>query len=63
MGKKRVVVTGVGMVTPVGNDATSTWSAIMAGQSGVDSVADRVHPDLKALRSGCTRSATLSTPD
>ncbi len=55
MGKKRVVVTGVGMITPVGNDATSTWSAIMAGQSGVDSVADRVHPELKAKIAACVK--------
>jgi len=31
----RVVVTGLGMVTPVGNDVTSTWSALIAGRSGI----------------------------
>ncbi len=31
----RVVVTGVGMTTPVGGDVASSWSAILAGQSGV----------------------------
>jgi len=30
-----VVVTGVGMTTPVGGDVASSWSAILAGQSGV----------------------------
>jgi 3-oxoacyl-[acyl-carrier-protein] synthase II len=30
----RVVVTGVGMVTPVGLDAPSSWSALLAGRSG-----------------------------
>lgn len=31
---RRVVVTGVGAVTPVGNTATETWKALLAGQSG-----------------------------
>ncbi|MFD2350173.1 beta-ketoacyl-[acyl-carrier-protein] synthase family protein [Nonomuraea ferruginea] len=31
----RVVVTGLGATTPVGGDATSSWSALLAGQSGV----------------------------
>jgi 3-oxoacyl-[acyl-carrier-protein] synthase II len=30
-----VLVTGVGMVTPVGDDATTTWQALLAGTSGV----------------------------
>ena len=33
---KRVVVTGLGAVTPVGNDAPSTWKAALAGESGID---------------------------
>jgi len=33
-GKRRVAVTGVGLVTPVGNDVESTWSALLAGRSG-----------------------------
>ena len=32
--KRRVVVTGFGAITPVGNDVESTWSAILAGTSG-----------------------------
>ena len=31
----RVAVTGIGAVTPVGNDAESTWEALKAGRSGV----------------------------
>lgn len=34
--KRRVVVTGLGLVTPVGNSVEATWSALMRGQSGVD---------------------------
>jgi 3-oxoacyl-[acyl-carrier-protein] synthase II len=33
-GRRRVVVTGVGMVTPLGNDAETTWQNLVAGQSG-----------------------------
>src|SRR3954462_15242418 len=36
--KRRVVVTGLGAVTPVGNDVESTWRAILAGQSGADRI-------------------------
>ena len=32
---RRVVVTGMGAVTPCGNDAPTTWQAMLAGQSGV----------------------------
>jgi 3-oxoacyl-[acyl-carrier-protein] synthase II len=32
---RRVVVTGMGMVTPLGPDLESTWSALLAGKSGV----------------------------
>ena len=32
---RRVVITGVGAVTPVGNDAASSWRALLAGQSGI----------------------------
>lgn len=35
MSKRRVVVTGLGMVTPVGNVVTDTWSNILAGKSGI----------------------------
>ena len=33
---KRVAVTGVGAVSPLGLDAPSTWRAALAGQSGID---------------------------
>src|SRR5918999_1943312 len=32
--KRRVVVTGLGAITPVGNDVATTWRALVEGQSG-----------------------------
>jgi len=34
--KRRVVVTGLGLVTAVGNDVPTTWRALMNGESGAD---------------------------
>ena len=33
--QRRVAITGVGAVSPVGNDARSTWDALVAGRSGI----------------------------
>ena len=37
-GRRRVVITGVGMVTPLGNDPETTWENLVAGQSGADCI-------------------------
>ena len=34
--KRRVVVTGLGLVTACGNDVPTTWRALMNGESGAD---------------------------
>ncbi|MDP3041744.1 MAG: beta-ketoacyl synthase N-terminal-like domain-containing protein, partial [Candidatus Omnitrophota bacterium] len=33
--KKRVVVTGLGVISPVGNDISSFWNSLKEGKSGV----------------------------
>ena len=33
-GRKRVVITGLGAVTPLGNDVESSWASLIAGESG-----------------------------
>lgn len=35
MSKRRIVVTGLGMVTPVGNTVEDSWRNIVAGKSGI----------------------------
>lgn len=35
MEKRRVVVTGIGAVTPVGNSAEASWENVIAGKSGI----------------------------
>lgn len=32
---QRVVVTGLGLITPLGNDVATTWDALIAGRSGI----------------------------
>lgn len=36
--KRRIVITGMGMVTPLGLNTQATWEAILAGKSGVESI-------------------------
>ncbi len=36
--RRRVVVTGLGAVTPVGNDVATTWQALLAGTSGAANI-------------------------
>ncbi|WP_286235731.1 beta-ketoacyl-ACP synthase II [Thalassotalea sediminis] len=35
---RRVVVTGFGMLSPLGNDAQTTWQQLLAGKSGIDTI-------------------------
>ncbi len=38
MSKRRVVVTGMGLVTPLGNDLATSWSGFVSGRSGVHTI-------------------------
>jgi 3-oxoacyl-[acyl-carrier-protein] synthase II len=37
-GERRVVVTGMGAITPIGGDVASTWEAMLAGRSGISRI-------------------------
>ena len=38
MTRKRVVITGLGMLSPVGGNVTSSWNNIIEGSSGVKAI-------------------------
>jgi 3-oxoacyl-[acyl-carrier-protein] synthase II len=38
LSKRRVVITGLGIVSPVGNDVAGAWSNILAGRSGIAAI-------------------------
>lgn len=44
---RRVVVTGLGAVTPVGNDVQTTWDSLVNGKSGIDFITKFDTSDLK----------------
>ncbi len=46
MSKRRVVVTGLGIVSPLGNDLASSWDGIVNGRSGI---AELTHFDASAM--------------
>ena len=38
MTRRRVVVTGLGCISPVGNTVAEAWSNLLAGKSGIDMI-------------------------
>ncbi len=46
--KRRVVVTGLGAVTPIGNDVESFWKAVREGRCGIDRITRFDTADFKA---------------
>ena len=47
--RKRVVVTGVGAITPIGNTATEYWDGLLSGRNGIDYITlfDASHHDCR----------------
>ena len=50
--KRRVVVTGLGLVTPVGNTVEESWSALVAGKSGAARI-QRFDPSALEVQFAC----------
>src|SRR5919198_1369813 len=44
-GRRRVVITGMGAVTPLGNDAETSWRNLVAGESGAAEITAFDHSD------------------
>ncbi|MDX1496516.1 MAG: beta-ketoacyl-ACP synthase II [Salinisphaeraceae bacterium] len=38
MSKRRVVITGLGLISPLGNNVKDSWDGILAGKSGIDNI-------------------------
>jgi 3-oxoacyl-[acyl-carrier-protein] synthase II len=58
--RNRVVVTGLGAITPVGNDVASTWASLLAGRSGVRRLNQEWARDLPTRIAACV-TADLAT--
>jgi 3-oxoacyl-[acyl-carrier-protein] synthase II len=52
LSRRRVVVTGLGLVSPVGNNVAETWNAILAGKSGIGPITRFDASSLKARIAG-----------
>ena len=48
----QVVITGLGAVTPVGDDLASTWAALLAGTSGIGLLTDERYADMPVRLAG-----------
>src|SRR2546421_2713297 len=44
-GRRRVVITGMGLVSPLGNDVKTSWSRLVAGESGAAGITAFDHTD------------------
>ncbi len=50
--RTRVVVTGLGLITPLGIDVASTWQAVLAGKSGVRALSEAWAADINSRVAG-----------
>ena len=65
MSKRRVVVTGMGIISPVGNDLTSAWANVVAAKSGIGAIPHLQATELSVKFGGPIRDfdpATYITP-
>lgn len=71
MEKRRVVITGMGAVTPLGNSVDETWAAVRAGKSGIakithfDATPNKVHyaAEVKNFDPASYFDGTVATKD
>ncbi len=61
---RRVAVTGLGLVTPVGNDVATTWDALVAGKSGAGDLFAQfaIGAAVQAVNDGCLQKTGTIDP-
>ena len=59
--RRRVVITGLGMVSPLGNDVESSWQALLAGECGAGDITQFDHDVSTSLPSGVTAPRPVIT--
>ena len=55
MSSRRVVVTGLGIVSPVGNDVETAWRNVVDGNSGIGPITDFDASDFSTTFGGCIK--------
>ncbi len=61
MSKRRVVITGIGMVSPVGLDVKTSWESILAGKSGIAPITHFDVSDFAVRFGGSVKGFDVST--
>lgn len=65
--RRRVVVTGLGVVSPVGNDVATFWAALRSGRSGVSFIdmfpVDKLRTDIAAVVRALPETAVLDAKE
>lgn len=59
--KKRVVVTGLGAVTPIGNDVQTMWQGILEGRCGIDQITHFDTSNMKVKLAGEVKDLDVYT--
>ena len=50
MSERRVVITGIGVLSPIGIDLDTFWNSLVEGKSGIDRIASLDPSDLLSNR-------------
>ena len=60
MSRRRVVVTGMGTIAPVGNDTTTAWNSVIEGRSGIAPITDFDVSAFSTRFGGCIKDFDVS---
>jgi 3-oxoacyl-[acyl-carrier-protein] synthase II len=60
MTKRRVVVTGLGIISPVGNEITTAWDNVVSGRSGITPITHFDATDFTTTFGGCVKDFDAS---